>query len=109
MWMVEERERNGRKTKLGPKLCGIYARSLGRAGKNTRRSKKKAEGLVFHSAVSGTSGTVQEVKWGGKSDDALEQTNLIMNLTSKPFQHQVGKVHYHIEFIIFKVRMLPPG
>ena len=91
VWMAEkrERERNGRKTKLGPKLCGIYARSLGRAGKNTRRSKKKAEGLVFHSAVSGTSGTVQEVKWGGKSDDVLEQTNL--NLTSKSFQHQVGK------------------
>ena len=93
-WPTRGRERNGRKTKLGPKLCGIYARSLGRAGKNTRRSKKKAEGLVFHSAVSGTSGTVQEVKCGGKRDDGLEQTNL--NLTSKSFQHQVDKVHHHI-------------
>ena len=79
-----------------------YLRSLfGEGGeKHTRRGKKKAEGLVFHSAVSGTSGTVQEVKWGGKSDDVLEQTSL--NLTSKSFQHQVGKVHYHIDFIHFQ-------
>ena len=91
----------GGKLNLVPS-CAVFTLALwgGRVKKNTRRSKKKAEGLVFHSAVSGTSGTVQEVKCGGKRDDGLEQTNL--NLTSKSFQHQVDKVHHHIEFIHFQ-------
>ena len=89
----------GGKLNLVPS-CAVFTLALwGRRVKTQRRSKK-AEGLVFHSAVSGTSGTVQEVECGGKSDDVLEQTNL--NLTSKSLQHQVEKVHHYIEFIHFQ-------
>ena len=97
VWMAEKRREGemGGKLNLVPS-CAVFTLALwGRRVKTQRRSKK-AEGLVFHSAVSGTSGTVQEVKWGGKSDDALEQTNL--NLTSKYFQHQVGNVHYIVSY-----------
>ena len=76
----------GEKLNLVPS-CAVFTLALWGGRVKTQGGARRAEGLVFHSAVSGTSGTVHEVKWGGKSGDALEQTNL--NLTTG-FSSEIG-------------------